>query len=125
VPSLWQTKRHAGDPPDAKLAIDRLAVIHFRENNDDDAEKVFHSSLAIRERTLGPEHSDVASTPNNLGLLAIRHESYLSVKLMWPVRECETQALLLLFHASWRGGLDKHEALREAQLKECETVRER
>jgi CHAT domain-containing protein len=29
------------------------------------------------------------------------------------------------FYKSWLGGLDKHEALRQAQMKERETVRQR
>lgn len=86
--------------PDTKAAIHRQGVICFRENEDDHAEKVFHCSLAIRERTLGPEPSGAAITPNNLGLLVIRHKHNANVKRMWPVRERETQALISLFDAS-------------------------
>jgi hypothetical protein len=86
--------------PDAKPAIHRQGVICFLENKDDDAEKVSHCSLAIREKTLSPERSDVPITPNNLGLLAIRHKDYANVKRMRPVRERETQALMSLFDAS-------------------------
>jgi CHAT domain-containing protein/Flp pilus assembly protein TadD len=44
---------------------------------------------------------------------------------MWSVPDRETQELMTLFYRGWLGGLDKHEALRQAQLKERETVRQR
>lgn len=44
---------------------------------------------------------------------------------MWSVPDRETQELMTLFYARWLGGLDKPEALRQAQLQERETVRQR
>ena len=44
---------------------------------------------------------------------------------MWPVPDRETQELMTLFYQQWLGGLDPHDALRQAQLKERETVRQR
>ena len=44
---------------------------------------------------------------------------------MWPVPDRETQELMTLFYRQWLGGLDSHEALRQAQLKERDTVRQR
>lgn len=44
---------------------------------------------------------------------------------MWSVPDRETQELMALFYAKWLGGLDKAEALRQAQLQERETVRQR
>jgi CHAT domain-containing protein len=44
---------------------------------------------------------------------------------MWPVPDQETQELMTLFYRQWLGGLDAHEALRRAQLKERDTVRQR
>lgn len=44
---------------------------------------------------------------------------------MWPVPDRETQELMTLFYQQWLGGLDAHEALRRAQLKERETVKQR
>jgi CHAT domain-containing protein len=44
---------------------------------------------------------------------------------MWSVPDKETQELMALFYAKWLGGLDKPEALRQAQLQERETVRQR
>lgn len=42
---------------------------------------------------------------------------------MWSVPDQETQELMSLFYAKWLGGLDKPEALRQAQLLEREVVR--
>jgi CHAT domain-containing protein/tetratricopeptide (TPR) repeat protein len=44
---------------------------------------------------------------------------------MWSVPDRETQELMTLFYANWLSGQDKHEALRQAQLKEREVVRQR
>jgi CHAT domain-containing protein len=44
---------------------------------------------------------------------------------MWSVPDRETQELMALFYAKWLGGLDKPEALRQAQLQEREVVRQR
>jgi tetratricopeptide (TPR) repeat protein len=44
---------------------------------------------------------------------------------MWSVPDHETQELMALFYGKWLGGMDKHEALRQAQLEERETVRKR
>ena len=44
---------------------------------------------------------------------------------MWSVPDRETQELMALFYAKWLGGLEKPEALRQAQLQERETVRQR
>ncbi len=44
---------------------------------------------------------------------------------MWSVPDRETQELMALFYQNWLGGLDKHEALRQAQMKEREAVRQR
>ena len=48
-----------------------------------------------------------------------------AVMSMWSVPDSETQELMELFYAKWLGGLDKPEALRQAQLQERETVRRR
>jgi len=44
---------------------------------------------------------------------------------MWSVPDRETQELMALFYGKWLAGMDKHEALRRAQLEERETVRKR
>ena len=44
---------------------------------------------------------------------------------MGPVPDRETQELMGTFYVTWLGGLDKPEALRQAQLQEREVVRQR
>ncbi len=44
---------------------------------------------------------------------------------MWSVPDQETQELMGLFYQKWLGGMDKPEALRQAQLQEREMVRKR
>jgi CHAT domain-containing protein len=44
---------------------------------------------------------------------------------MWSVPDQETQELMALFYQKWLGGMDKPEALRQAQLQEREMVRKR
>lgn len=44
---------------------------------------------------------------------------------MWSVPDQETQELMTLFYSKWLGGLDKPEALRQAQLAERAVVRKR
>jgi len=44
---------------------------------------------------------------------------------MWSVPDKETQELMALFYQKWLGGMEKPEALRQAQLEERETVRKR
>ena len=44
---------------------------------------------------------------------------------LWPVPDQATQELMSLFYAKWLNGLDKYQALREAQLEMREKIRER
>jgi CHAT domain-containing protein len=44
---------------------------------------------------------------------------------MWSVPDKETQELMALFYQKWLGGMEKPEALRQAQLEERETVKKR
>lgn len=44
---------------------------------------------------------------------------------MWSVPDKETEELMALFYKNWLGGLEKPEALRQAQLQERETVKQR
>jgi len=44
---------------------------------------------------------------------------------MWSVPDKETQELMVLFYQKWLSGIDKPEALRQAQLEERETVKKR
>ena len=47
------------------------------------------------------------------------------VMSMWSVPDQETRELMQLFYANWLGGVEKHEALRQAELKEREVVKQR
>ncbi|MGE5624640.1 MAG: tetratricopeptide repeat protein [Bacillota bacterium] len=47
------------------------------------------------------------------------------VMSMWSVPDQETRELMQLFYANWLGGMEKHEALRQAELKEREVVKAR
>ena len=44
---------------------------------------------------------------------------------LWSVPDKETQELMTLFYSNWLGGMEKHEALRRAQLKMRDTVKQR
>lgn len=44
---------------------------------------------------------------------------------MWSVPDKETQELMSLFYQKWMSGMEKPEALRQAQLEERETVKKR
>jgi CHAT domain-containing protein len=44
---------------------------------------------------------------------------------MWSIPDKETQELMSLFYQKWLAGMEKPEALREAQLEERETVKKR
>ncbi len=59
---------HAGDPAGVLAAkrLGQLAHIHRAEGDHARARALFGESLAIQERTLGPEHPDVASTLSDL-----------------------------------------------------------
>jgi CHAT domain-containing protein/Tfp pilus assembly protein PilF len=44
---------------------------------------------------------------------------------LWSVPDAETQELMTLFYSKWLGGMEKHEALRQAQLEMREKVKQR
>ena len=44
---------------------------------------------------------------------------------MWSVPDKETQELMAGFYKNWTSGMEKPEALRQAQLAERETVKKR
>ena len=56
---------------DARLAtsLNNLAELYHAQGKYAGAEPLYHRSLAIREKALGPEHPDVATSLNILGSL--------------------------------------------------------
>ncbi|HEX7964843.1 MAG TPA: CHAT domain-containing tetratricopeptide repeat protein [Gammaproteobacteria bacterium] len=44
---------------------------------------------------------------------------------MWSVPDQETRELMQLFYKNWLGGMEKHEALRQAELAERDVVKQR
>ncbi|MBK8263453.1 MAG: tetratricopeptide repeat protein [Nannocystis sp.] len=58
--------RSAAPCPDIALSLNNLAAIDHARGDFDQARRRFERALRIREETLGPEHSDVATSPHNL-----------------------------------------------------------
>lgn len=54
-------------PADEAAALNRQAVQFYVQGRYAEAEPLFKRSLAIRERALGPEHPEFATSLNNLG----------------------------------------------------------
>jgi CHAT domain-containing protein/Tfp pilus assembly protein PilF len=62
-----------------KLVIDtsnNLAAQHNRKGDYAKAEPLYQRSLALREKSLGPDHPDVATSLNNLGVVFYRRGEY-------------------------------------------------
>ena len=51
-------------------------VLHYNQGNYADAERLYKRSLAIYEKALGPDHSEVATSLNNLGELYLTLERF-------------------------------------------------
>ena len=72
----WQTALVGRLPPQSiptfgKVAIDlhNLGAHYFTRGEYTQAEPLFKRALVIREKALGPDHSDVAQSLNNLAAL--------------------------------------------------------
>jgi len=70
---------------------------------------------------------DVKNGEGVFGLRRALEEAGAQAVLMslWPVPDQETQELMSLFYGKWLGGMEKHEALRQAQLEMREKVKQR
>lgn len=68
---------------------------------------------------------DIKNGEGVFGLRRALQEAGAQAVLMslWSVPDHETQDLMKRFYAKWLGGMDKHEALKEAQLEVREEVR--
>ena len=62
--------------PDVATMLNILALVYRDQSKFKEASALLNDALAIREKTLGPDHPAVAATLNNLAVLYGR--SYLS-----------------------------------------------
>ena len=65
--------------PDSRslsAALNDLGVLYYYEARYQEAEALWRRTLLIRERTLGPSHSDVAESLNNIALLYTEEGRY-------------------------------------------------
>jgi tetratricopeptide (TPR) repeat protein len=77
-------RRHAGNPPAAlpaqrlfeASALNKRAIELDNAGRYSDAEPLYKSALAMREKTLGPDHPDVAVSLNNVAVLYRRQGRY-------------------------------------------------
>jgi hypothetical protein len=51
-------------------SLNNLATLYYEQGQYAQAEPLHRRALAIREKALGPDHPDVATTLNNLCLLS-------------------------------------------------------
>ena len=51
------------------VSLNNLAVLYDEQGRYAEAEPLYKRALAIREKALGPDHPDVATSLNNLALL--------------------------------------------------------
>ena len=113
-------RARAGERPAANLEDGVLTAYEASQLHLQGTELVV---LSACETGLGQQANGEGVFGLRRGLQEAGAESVLMS--MWPVPDQETQELMALFYQQWLGGLDAHEALRRAQLKERETVRQR
>jgi TonB family protein len=64
---LLQEERLGPTDVNVALTLDRLALLYYRDRNNDKAEEFYQRALAIREKSFGPESVQVADTLYALG----------------------------------------------------------
>ncbi|KAL4217270.1 Nephrocystin-3 [Mactra antiquata] len=57
------------DSADSARTLNEIGVLHYLQNDFDNAESFFKRSLEMRENVLGPDHIDVSQSLNNLAAL--------------------------------------------------------
>jgi tetratricopeptide (TPR) repeat protein len=68
--AAYQYFKEAADlQPDNPLYLNQAGIIAYTVGRYSEAEPLYQRSLAIREKTLGPDHLNVAGSLNNLALL--------------------------------------------------------
>ena len=72
IGGAWKAFQHFSEKPNEPLSNDvanslnNLAVSYYNQGKYEQAESLYQSSLAIREKILGKDHPDVATSLNNL-----------------------------------------------------------
>jgi CHAT domain-containing protein len=112
----------SGAPPEAGPEADD-GVLTAYEASQIDLEGTELVVLSACETGLGKE----LNSDGVFGLRRGLQEAGAGAVLMsmWSVPDKETQELMTLFYKNWLSGMDKPEALRQAQLAEREVVRKR
>jgi CHAT domain-containing protein len=113
-------RTRAGQPPAAGLEDGVLTAYEASQLHLQGTELVV---LSACETGLGQQSNGEGVFGLRRGLQEAGVESMLMS--MWSVPDQETQELMTLFYQQWLGGLDPHEALRRAQLKERDVVKQR
>ena len=113
-------RAESGTAPTAGLADGVLTAYEAAQLNLQGTELVV---LSACETGLGKEQNGEGVFGLRRGLQEAGADAVMMS--MWSVPDQETQELMTLFYGKWLGGLDKHEALRQAQLEERTVVRQR
>ena len=58
------------------MNLNDLATLYQAQGKDRDAESFYRRSIEIKERTLGSDHADVATSLNNLAVFLASQERY-------------------------------------------------
>lgn len=113
-------RAESGTAPAAGLADGVLTAYEAAQLNLQGTELVV---LSACETGLGKEQNGEGVFGLRRGLQEAGADAVMMS--MWSVPDQETRELMTLFYGKWLGGLDKHEALRQAQLEERTVVRQR
>jgi tetratricopeptide (TPR) repeat protein len=68
--------RFGADHADYAVALNKLALVYWKQGNYSEAEGLHKRALAIREKALGANHPDVGQTLNNLANLYLTQGKY-------------------------------------------------
>ena len=61
-------------------SLNNLGLVHYVEDEYDEAESLFQRAISIQQETLGADHPDVARSLNNLGLLYYDQDRYVETE---------------------------------------------
>ncbi len=74
--ALKEAEQFEAEDPRLATTLTHLAFLYHVQGNYEEAEPLYHRSLTIKEKTLGPEHPTVATSLNNLANLYHAQERY-------------------------------------------------